>query len=142
VRVRRPDTLASPAVAGLFERAFRAVGCTSPPLELKGFLRGNIGRNEWGAFVGSEGGVPKAVVVALLPTSPFMLSPQIPLAYNEGSKALARLLGVRVRKWILDNGFNDALAINVRHSAAVFGRVFAHFGKPSRFAEMISFQLR
>jgi hypothetical protein len=127
---------------GLLKRAFRAVGFPDTnPVELAAFLRSNIGRSDWGVFVGSEGGDPKAVALAMLPSTPLMLKPQIVLAYNEGSRAVARMIGVRVRAWILDNGYTDALGINLHHKARSFARVFAHFGEPSRVAELVRFRL-
>jgi hypothetical protein len=140
--------VAKPAVIGLLKRAFRAVGFPdASPAELMPFLRSNIGRSDWGLFVGFEpfdqrsGGDPKAVALAMLPSTPLMLKPQIVLAYNEGSKALARMIGVRVRAWILEAGYADALAINLHHKARSFARVFRHFGEPSSFAEVVRFSL-
>jgi hypothetical protein len=142
VRVRRPDTLASPAVAGLLQRAVKAVDYPgTTPLEVASFLRHNIGRSDYGVFVGFAGDLPQTIVVALLPDGPFMVAPQIALVYNQGSKALIRMVGGRLRQWILENGFSEALGINLAHSEAGFSRVFAHFGEPSRFGVMVKFRL-
>jgi hypothetical protein len=126
---------------GLLKRA--VIGVNYPratPLEIARYVRENIGRSEWGVFVGFESGDPKAIVIAILPC-PFMIAPQIPLAYNEGSRALFRTLGARLRQWIVDNGYEDALGINLHHSEAAFRRVFAHFGASQRFGEVIRFNL-
>jgi hypothetical protein len=127
---------------GLLKRAVKAVeypGTT--PLEFASYLKSRIGLSDVGVFVGFEDSVPRAIVMAVLPEGPFMIAPQIALVYNQGSKALIRKLGARLRQWLLENGFTEALGINMTHSEAGFSRVFAHFGEPSRFGVVVRFRL-
>lgn len=140
--MRQPATIAQPAVKGLLERAVKAVdypGAT--PLEFYSFMRNNIGRSDIGTFVGFADGVPRIICIGLLPTTVFTFLPQIVFVYNEGSKALAKAVGVRVRAWLRDNGFDEALAVNMLHKPDAFARVFSHFGEPKSFAEVVRFIL-
>jgi hypothetical protein len=137
--VRQPATLAKPAVMGLLKRAARDYPGTTPR-EFAAYVRGNIGRSDWGVFVGAEDGVPKSIVLVLLPC-PLTIAPQVVLAYNEGARVLGYKVGIRVKRWILENGYAQALALNLRHSETLFCRLFARFGKPERFGGVIRFIL-
>jgi hypothetical protein len=137
--VRQQETLAEPAVMGLLKRAAVDYPGTTP-LEFAGYVQGNIGRSDWGVFVGTQQGVPKSIVIVLLPC-PFTIAPQVVLAYNEGTRGLGYKVGIRVKRWILENGYTHALALNLRHPEALFCRLFARFGKPERFGQVIRFIL-
>jgi hypothetical protein len=124
---------------GLLKRAATDYPGTTPR-EFAGYVGRNIGRSDWGVFVGAQQDVPKCIVIVLLPC-PLTIAPQVVLAYNEGGRGLGYQVGIRVKRWILENGFSEALALNLRHSEALFCRLFARFGKPERFGGVIRFIL-
>lgn len=81
-----------------------------------------------GVFVGFDEHDPKAVAVVILPTSPMMMGPQVPLAYSE-SRALSTAVGVRVRDWLHQAGFDRFFCVNFKHDDKAYARVFGHVGE-------------
>jgi hypothetical protein len=104
-------------------------------------VRRNLGRSDVGVFVGYENEVPKGFVLVLLPTTPLMLLPQLILGFNEGSRELHKLASVRIRDWLLQNGYHTAAALNRARDDKVFIRGFADFGKGTVYGSIIRFEL-
>lgn len=140
VRVRTRETICHPDISQLIMRGARKAGLTQPAAVLAEIV-GQIASHGIGVFVGFDGHDPKAVAIAQLPSSAFHLAPTVSLAYSEGARALAIAVGARLRDWLCEAGFRDALAINMQHTDRAFMRGLAHFGTPERIGGIIRFSL-
>ena len=93
-----------------------------------------------GCFVGFVDGEPQAFAVVLLPTTPFMMFPQIVLVYNAGAQGLAVAVGDKMREWLLNHGCEEALSLR-RDDPHAFMRATRHFGTPRLYGSLISYKL-
>jgi hypothetical protein len=142
LRVRSQDTIERADVRGLVLRAVEETRYPgTDPLRFYDELHVRISEPGLGVFVGFDEG-PRAIIVAMLPASALMMAPQVPLVCNEGTPSLFRAVSSRLRSWLLENGYDRALGINLYREDAVFMRGFTHFGKPSRKGSLIEFDLR
>lgn len=140
VRVRTRETLLRPDVASLVMRSAVAVGLPSSGAVMAQLAR-DVAAPHLGIFVGFDGEEPKGIGVVELPTSAFQHAAMIVLAYCEGDRALTMAVCRRVREWLTAAGFQEAQALNFRHTDRSFLRGFAHFGTPGRVGSVIRFML-
>lgn len=91
-------------------------------------------------FLGAEEGKFKCVVLGFLPTGNLFPYPTIVLFYNEGSRALSRLVQERLLDHILSNGYTRILAINgTGHSDTVWLKALTPEGVHSEIAGSLAF---
>jgi hypothetical protein len=135
----------APAIRDLIERAIEKIeypGTTS--YELYAELVRRAPDDDIGIFIGYQeiDGTerPVAVVVIVLPTSQAMIAPQGIILYSEGSPAVIRFIGVRVRSWLVKAGHNCVLGLNLRHGDATFCRLLEHVGKPEVLGSVVAFR--
>jgi hypothetical protein len=134
-----PATLSAVSVQTLLHTAAEANGFGAGRLQAE--LMAGIAADELGVFIGyNDLCAPVAIAIGVLPTSTFMMGPQIALAYSEDAKVL-RLVGEKMRAWMRAAGHPRAYAINHLHADAPFMRVTSHFGKPERIGSVIEFDL-
>jgi hypothetical protein len=139
VRVRMPATISAVGVRTLLHTAAEANGFDPGPLLDE--VTAGIAAGHLGVFVGyDDATAPVAIAIGMLPTSAFMMGPQVLLAYSEDAEVF-RLVGERMRAWMRDAGHDRAFAINHLHADAPFMRVTSHFGKPGRMGSVIEFDL-
>jgi hypothetical protein len=142
LRVRSQSTIYQADVRALILRAVEATRYPGTvPLRFYEELCVRISEPGLGVFVSYDDG-PRAIVVAMLPGSALMMAPQVPLVYSDGKPSLLRALSSRLRGWLLENGYDRALGINLYREDEVFMRGFAHFGRPGRVGSLIEFDLR
>jgi hypothetical protein len=103
-------------------------------------LRQRVAENALGMFVGFEDEAPKAIAVAMLPTSCMMLAPQVALVYSRGRPPLIRAMGTRLRAWIMAAGYDRVIGTNLYRNDDVFMRGFAHIGEPRRLGSLIEWR--
>lgn len=142
LRVRTLQTLSSPQLKDLVRRA---VPAALPCVDARVFYRelgARIGEPGLGVFVGYQGDHAKAFGVALLPQSCMMMAPQVALVYSDGMPAIGRRLGARMREWLLEGGYKEALTCNMiaRRSDRAFMVGLRHFGEPERVGSLIRFR--
>jgi hypothetical protein len=142
VRARTYRTITDPVVRALIIRAVEATRYpgTSPEV-LYAELKNRGAEEALGIFIGYDDLEPKALAVAMLPTSAFMMAPQVPLIYNGGPPALAKAVSMRLRRWLTDAGFKTVIGANLYRSNQVFMRGLSHFGKPKPLGSLIEFDL-
>jgi hypothetical protein len=112
------------------------------------FVRDHIGADDLGCFVGFLDGVPQGIALAVLPTTPFMLRPQVLLAYVRRSpdRNVAKAIGKRMRAWLEEKGYRTALAMRRGSDAQVnpanlaFMRVTRHFGQPTVWGAVLAYE--
>lgn len=140
VRVRRPETIADPRVATLIGRAILGVDYPgTTPEALYAEWAGQVHLDTLGLFIGFEENNPRAIAVIILPSSHAMIAPQALLVYSEGKPELARRIGKRVRVWLMENGFNKLLGVNLYRDDEVFMRGFRHIGRAKRLGSLLEF---
>lgn len=152
-RVRTHATIAWPEIEALVERAAEACGYLIPGYIYRELVE-RVGEDGLGIFVGFEGKPaevanpdktrmsgfatkPKALVVAILPASPLMMAPQMPLCYSDGSAMLIRHVGRRMKEWIMAAGYDRMLSVSLNHSAAAWERGFREIGEMTVLGELI-----
>ena len=81
-----------------------------------------------GLFVGLVHDSPLALCLAVLPSSQLMMAPQVALVYSEGRPMLIRHMGDRLRAWLRSEGHDRFMAVNLRHTDAVFVRAARRVG--------------
>jgi len=139
VRVRRTDTIAG--IKSLILRAIAAVefpGTT--PEELYAEFAGAVTADAFGLFVGFDAGEPAGLAIAILPMSYVMIAPQAILVYSESRRPeLARMIGWRLKAWLLENGYSRLIGHNFYRNDDVYIRGFRHFGLGRRIASLIEF---
>src|ERR1700738_3242961 len=138
IRVRTRETICHPDISHLIMHGARKAGLPQPALVLTEIVN-QIHSHGIGVFIGFRGDDPQAVVVAQLPSSAFHLAPFVSLAYSDGRRALSIAVGARLRDWLREAGFDNALAVNMRHTDRAFMRGLAHFGAPARAGGIIRF---
>ena len=127
-RVTAPPAFEHPEIQAFL---YRALAANKLPPTTIGELHARVGDANLGIFVGMEGG-KLAVTVAQLPTSHFMLAPQVLLAYNEGPHALAGELIEALKAWIAPTGWRKWIGCNRSgHSDRAWCRVFKQAGRAS-----------
>jgi hypothetical protein len=92
-------------------------------------------------LVGYEGRRAVALGVAALPTSVFMLAPQVCLVYNAGPPQLVRMMGQRLREWLREHGHNRVMGVNLRARDAAFMRLFRHTAQGRRAGLLMEWRL-
>ena len=137
-RITDPTVLENPEIQAFVYRALQANNLAPATI---GELHARVATDaNLGVFVGLEHG-KLGICVAQLPISYFMLAPQVLMAYNEGTHALASAVIAEVRKWIEPTGWRKLIGCNrSRHSDAAWCRVFKQAGTPSRIGMAYEFQ--
>jgi hypothetical protein len=110
------------------------------PTQIYDELWRNAENPGWGLFVGYIGRHPRALGLVILPTV-LMMAPQVPIAYNEGPPQLMRMMGMRLREWLVAHGHDRFLGWNIHHSDAAFMRAFRHAGTPRLIGTLVEFRL-
>ena len=129
IRVTNPEAFDHPAIRDLFRRAIEANKV--PHVEGTLFeLKCRIGEPSLGVFVAAEEGRPVGVLVGMLPTSNFMLGPQVLAVYAEGKSRHADELVRAVQAWFEEHGFKYAISGNTSgYPDKVWLRAFKSAGK-------------
>ena len=137
-RITDPAVLESPEVQPFVYRALQANNLAPATI---GELHARVATDaNLGVFIGLDQG-KLAICVAQLPVSYFMLAPQVFMAYNEGSHALASEVLAAVKAWIEPTGWHKLIGCNrSKHSDAAWRRVFKKAGTPSRIGTAYEFQ--
>jgi hypothetical protein len=141
-RVREPGTILRHDIAGLVKRA--VVETHYPGTSPGAFyheLAARVGEDKLGIFVGFEDGFPRALAVAVLPTSCMMMAPQVPVVYSAGRPDLIRRVGERLKSWIMTAGYDTFMGVNLWRDDKVFVRGFRHVGEGEVIGSLVSFKL-
>jgi hypothetical protein len=136
-RVTDPGAFAHPEIQAFI---YRALAANKLPPTTIGELHARVGDPNLGIFIGMEGG-KLGMTVAQLPTSHFMLAPQVLLAYNEGPHALASAVIAEVKAWIAPTGWRKLIGCNRSgHPDRAWCRVFKQAGTPSPIGTAYEFE--
>jgi hypothetical protein len=138
-RARTRDTLLRHK--DLIRRAFEVGEYPGDITAIYGDLVANAHSDSRGIFIGLVDGSPRSLIVALLPDAPLMGYPQVPIAYSDGPPALARVMGARLREWVMRAGYDRFWCINLMRSDKAFLRVFRHAGQASVKGSIVEFLL-
>lgn len=141
IRIRTRETLCRHDVSCLILRAARESGVPDPAMALAEIAR-DIASDAQGLFIGvEEPHSPCTAVVGFLPHNAFQVAPTIGFAYSEKApRQIVADVGASLRGWFEACGFNEAIAVNSRHSDRAFMVGLAHFGKPERAGSLIRFK--
>ncbi len=127
-RVTDPSVLENSDIQAF---VYRALAANKLPPTTLGELHARLGDPNLGIFIGLAGD-KMALTVAQLPTSHFMLAPQVLLAYNEGPHSLVNELIEGLKAWIEPTGWKKWIGCNRSgHPDPVWLRVFKQAGTPS-----------
>ena len=137
-RITDQAVLENPEIQAFVYRALKANNLAPATI---GELHARVANDaNFGVFVGLENG-KLGICVAQLPVSHFMLAPQVFMAYNEGSHALASEVLEAVKNWIEPTGWRKLIGCNRSgHPDAAWCRVFKKAGTPSRLGTAYEFQ--
>lgn len=130
IRVRKRETIIDPQFVELFKRAVERSRYPIPwPLMFADLAR-RIDHDGLGVFLAHEKGAPRGLVIAILPDSPLMMAPQVPLVYSESKQpALVRALYRAVTKWLKESGYHSMLSLALRHPPKAWARRFRNLGE-------------
>ena len=142
IRMTQASALGVPAIRALFLRAIVANKIPYPEGTILE-LQHRIGEEALGIWVGTDGWKACGVCVAALPTSNFMVAPQVFMAYNEGPARVCREVIAAVREWISEYKFEELIGCNRSDAPdAVWLRAFKTAGAPSQVGTAYKFSWR
>jgi len=109
-RLTSPTAFEHEPVIDFFRRALNA---NKLPIEPTIFeLAQRCGEETLGIFVATEIGAPQGLCIVMLPTSNFMLAPQVLAAFNTGPHRLVVETIAEAKRWLEGYGFRRLLGCN------------------------------
>jgi hypothetical protein len=142
LRIREAATLVNPRVINFLMEAAKENSFEDAESVLS-YVATQVQYDGCGLWLGAEELELKAVTLAFWPANPLMLAPQVVVAYNIGSPALAKELANVVIDWVREGGYDRILGINrTGKPGEVHMRAYRAFGEPTMLGEQIEYRLR